>query len=103
MQTTLRMETTVLPGHRVQISAPELPEGAKVEVIVVLPEKLQAKFASALEFLESPRRELTPEMLLRPGREEQIDAGFVGELGAFEIYRGKRRGHRMANLRLILR
>ncbi|MCI0459510.1 MAG: hypothetical protein L0Z62_21375 [Gemmataceae bacterium] len=37
MQTALRMETTVLPGHRLEISAPELPEGAKVEVIVVLP------------------------------------------------------------------
>ncbi|MGH7174173.1 MAG: hypothetical protein ACRELG_28220 [Gemmataceae bacterium] len=53
MQTALRMETTVLPGHRLEISHPELPEGAKVEVIVVLSEKPQAKFASALEFLES--------------------------------------------------
>lgn len=50
-----------------------------------------------------PRRELTPEMLMPMGSEEAIDAGFVGVLGAFEIYRGKPRGHRMANLRLILR
>lgn len=50
-----------------------------------------------------PRRELTPEMLLPAGSEEAIDMGFVGVLGAFEIYRGKPRGHRMANLRLILR
>jgi hypothetical protein len=50
-----------------------------------------------------PRRELTPEMLLPAGSEEQIDGGFVGVLGAFEIYRGKAKGHRMANLRLILR
>ena len=50
-----------------------------------------------------PRRELAPEMLLPGGGEEQIEAGFVGVLGAFEIYRGKRNGHRMANLRLILR
>ena len=34
---------------------------------------------------------------------EQIDCGFVGVIGAFEVYRGKARGHRMANLRLILR
>jgi hypothetical protein len=27
MQTALRMETTALPGHRLEISAPELPEG----------------------------------------------------------------------------
>ena len=50
-----------------------------------------------------PRREMTAEMLLPAGSEERIDAGFVGVLGAFEIYRGKPRGHRMANLRLILR
>jgi hypothetical protein len=50
-----------------------------------------------------PRRELTPDMLLPEGLHEEIDAGFVGLVGAFEIYRGKARGHRMANLRLILR
>lgn len=53
MQTALRMETTVLPGNRVEISAPELPEGAKVEVIIVLPDKAELRFGSALEFLES--------------------------------------------------
>ncbi len=50
-----------------------------------------------------PRRELTSEMLLPQGSEEQIESGFVGVLGAFEIYRGSVRGHRMANLRIILR
>ena len=50
-----------------------------------------------------PRRDLTSDMLLPEGSEEQIDAGFVGTLGAFEIYRGATRGHRMANLRVILR
>jgi hypothetical protein len=53
MQTALRLETTVLPGHRLEISAPELPEGAKVEVIVVLPEKPQPRRMSMLEFVES--------------------------------------------------
>ncbi len=53
MQAALRMETTVLPGHRLEISAPELPEGAKVEVIVVLPEPSRPQFGPALEFLES--------------------------------------------------
>jgi hypothetical protein len=42
-------------------------------------------------------------MLLPDGSEKEIDAGFVGVLGAFEIYRGSVRGHRMANLRVILR
>src|SRR5208283_1905989 len=50
-----------------------------------------------------PRRELTPSMLLPEGSEKEIDSGFIGALGAFEIYRGSVRGHRMANLRLVLR
>jgi len=50
-----------------------------------------------------PRRELTSAMLLPEGSERKIEAAFVGVLGAFEIYRGSSGGHRMANLRLILR
>lgn len=50
-----------------------------------------------------PRRDLTSDMLLPDGSEEQIDSGFVGTLGAFEVYRGAARGHRMANLRVIVR
>jgi hypothetical protein len=50
-----------------------------------------------------PRRDLTSDMLLPSGSEDPIDAGFVGTLGAFEVYRGTTRGHRMANLRIILR
>jgi hypothetical protein len=53
MQNELRLETTVLPGHRLEVTAPELPEGARVEVIVLLRGKPGAQFASALEFLES--------------------------------------------------
>jgi len=75
MQTALRMETTVLPGQRLEISSPELPEGAKVEVIVVLPEPPQPRFASALEFLESlppgPRAFPTWEEYERHLREEK--------------------------------
>src|SRR5580704_10597334 len=47
-----------------------------------------------------PRRELTSAMLLPTGTEADIDGGFLGILGAFEIYRGSARGHRMANLRI---
>lgn len=50
-----------------------------------------------------PRREFTSTMLLPEGSEQEIDAGIEGVLGAFEIYRGSARGHRMANLRLIVR
>jgi hypothetical protein len=50
-----------------------------------------------------PRRELDAKMLLPEGGEQKVDEGFVGVLGAFEIYRGSTGGHRMANLRIILR
>jgi hypothetical protein len=50
-----------------------------------------------------PRRDLTSDMLLPKGSEQLIDDGLVGTLGAFEVYRGSDRGHRMANLRVILR
>jgi hypothetical protein len=50
-----------------------------------------------------PRRELTSGMLLPIGSEAEIDDGFLGVVGAFEVYRGSVRGHRMANLRVILR
>jgi hypothetical protein len=53
MQTALRTETTILPGHRLEVSDPRLPEGSRVEVIVVLPEPPKSNFGSALEFLES--------------------------------------------------
>ena len=65
MPTNLRLETTVLPGHRLEISDPQLPEGAKVEVIVVLPEKPALARGSMLEFLKSlppePLNFMTPE------------------------------------------
>jgi hypothetical protein len=50
-----------------------------------------------------PRRELTSVMLLPEGAEQEINAGHLGVLGAFEVYRGSVRGHRMANLRIVLR
>ena len=50
-----------------------------------------------------PRRELASELLLPEGSEKEIDSGFVGVVGAFQVYRGSIGGHRMANLRVILR
>ena len=48
-------------------------------------------------------REVFMRVLSRSASEKEIDSGFVGVLGAFEVYRGSVRGHRMANLRVILR
>jgi hypothetical protein len=38
MSLPLQVQTTVLPGHRIEIQAPELPEGRSVTVLVVLEE-----------------------------------------------------------------
>lgn len=51
MQTTLRMESTILPGHRLEISNPEFPDGATVEVIMIVPEPQKPRRMSTLEFL----------------------------------------------------
>ena len=55
MQSTLHVKTTVLPGRRVEISAPELKEGDPVDVFVVLPETTESRRPrrSVLEFLDS--------------------------------------------------
>jgi hypothetical protein len=75
MQAALRLETTVLPGNRLEISDPGLPEGVQVEVIVVLPEKPQQRRISMLELVESlppgPRAFPTWEEYERHLREEK--------------------------------
>ena len=53
MRTTLHIETTVLPGSRVEFSSPQLPEGARVEVTVVLADQSAPRFESAYDFLLS--------------------------------------------------
>ena len=50
MQTALRLTTTVLSGHRIEITAPELPEGACVDLIVTDPSvEPFRRYPSALE------------------------------------------------------
>ena len=75
MQSALRMETTILPGHRLEITAPELPEGARVEVIVVLPATTSSPRQSMLEFLATlppgPLLFKTPEEANRYLQEER--------------------------------
>jgi hypothetical protein len=75
MPTHLRLETTVLPGHRLEISDPQLPEGAAVEVIVFLSEKPARARQSMLEFLKTlppgPLLFKTPEEANRYIQEER--------------------------------
>lgn len=37
MHSVLQLEATVLPGHRLEVSTPNLPEGTKVQIIVMAP------------------------------------------------------------------
>ena len=53
VQTALQMRTTILPGHRLEITAPELPEGATVQVIVLMPETAASPKRSMLEYLKT--------------------------------------------------
>ena len=75
MQTALRLETTVLPGHRIEVIARQLPEGAKVELIVVLPEKPAPARRPMLEFLATlppgPLLFKTPQEVTRYLQEER--------------------------------
>jgi hypothetical protein len=54
MRGALHIQTTVLPGSRIEITAPELTEGEPVEVFLVLPGNGQHQpKKSMLEFLDS--------------------------------------------------
>jgi hypothetical protein len=58
MQAALRLKTRVLPGGRIEVTNPELPEAVDVELIVMFPQGAKAprEFKDVLEFLDS----LTP-------------------------------------------
>ena len=38
MSRTLQIETTILPGHRIEVQSPELPIGEPATVVIVLGE-----------------------------------------------------------------
>ncbi len=53
MQTALRMTATVLPGNKIEVTAPELREGEDVDVFLVLPQAPPIPRRSALEIINS--------------------------------------------------
>jgi hypothetical protein len=53
-------------------------------------------------FVDCGRCQIQSDLLLPPECVESIDGGQIGTFGMFEIYRGRKAGHRMANLRLVL-
>ncbi|MHB1421856.1 MAG: hypothetical protein ACYC3I_01410 [Gemmataceae bacterium] len=40
---TFQVHTTILPGHRIEIQAPQLPEGSPVTVVVLVDEPVFPK------------------------------------------------------------
>jgi hypothetical protein len=52
VQKTLHLQATVLPGHRIELSSPDLPEGSKVDVIVLMPAASPERRA-ILDYLDS--------------------------------------------------
>jgi hypothetical protein len=74
MAAVLRTETTVLPGHRIEISAPELSEGARMEVIIIpatTPAPAQRSALEVIESLHGHRLFQTPEQVRRYLHEER--------------------------------
>jgi hypothetical protein len=51
MATAMYIKTTVLPGGRIEVSAPELVEGQQATVFVVLEEKVQEPKRTLSEIL----------------------------------------------------
>jgi hypothetical protein len=70
----LRMQTTVLPNHRIEISAPELVDGTRVEVVITPAAAQPNASGSILEIIESlhgHRLFQTPEEVRRHLDEER--------------------------------
>jgi hypothetical protein len=53
MQGKLHIQTRVLPGGKIELSAPQLREGANVDVYVVPHEDFPERRGSVLDFLNS--------------------------------------------------
>ena len=94
MQAAIKLTARVLPGHRIEIVAPELPEGKDVEVFVALPAALpdetilraastQEKtrpYVSILDFIDSlPPSTMTAEDWERREREIQEEKNSWGD------------------------
>lgn len=75
MEAALRVTTKVLPGNKIEITAPELKEGDAVEVFLVFPKVSPTPGQSLREFVESlppgPRSAPTWEQLERRFQEER--------------------------------
>ncbi len=85
MQAALKLNSTVLPGRRIEIMTPELPEGTNVELIVLpdLPAsspKTARPFKDVIEFLDS----LTP-VQRTPEEWAEVEREFQAERASWDF------------------
>jgi hypothetical protein len=75
MRPAIHTTANVLPGNKIEVSSPELPEGQTVDVIVVLPESDTSKGRDVMEVLRGlppgPRSAPTWDEVERLFREER--------------------------------
>ena len=53
MQVALQTTTTVLPGHKIEVTAPDLKEGSEVRVLVIPIAPVSVDRMSGLDIIES--------------------------------------------------
>jgi len=78
MGTTLHVRTSVLPGNRVEVTAPQLKEGQAVDVFVIARDDAKGPTPSALDVikdLKGHRLFQTPEEVDRYLQEERNSWG----------------------------
>src|SRR5438105_2471983 len=81
-QTAVKLTTTVLPGSRVEFIAPELPEGAEVDVFVMISDTaeqsaLAGRFRALAErwYAETAALSSISQMAMHPAYQEVIGMG----------------------------
>ena len=77
ISTAIQFQTTVLPGHRIELSAPELPEGCSATVFVVFDQT------------SSPKRRLSDILAGYPGGQlfrtgDEVDAYLRAERDSWD-------------------
>lgn len=61
MQSALHITTHILPGHKIEVTAPELSVGSEVEIFIVAQATVATKRKAALELLDAlPGHRLFP-------------------------------------------
>lgn len=78
MESAIRVKARVLPGNRIEITAPELTEGEDIDVLLIVPAGATRQ-DSVVDFLDS-----LPHGPRRPQSWQEIDAAFNAERDAWD-------------------